>query len=165
MNHNSDNIGLAKSIHILSRLLMLNPSKICTSSSKMVSSHACTKHTYKKENKKTAMHIHFLPFLNIPHSTPSFVIMRITRLPHLTRKTRRRHDRFFFFFFILLHKARGRYVPHRALLRNAAAFNLQLARLALFLRRQRFSGPDRGAARFVAVDVGLQRGERSALLC
>ena len=156
-------MNLARSIHILSKLHKLNPSNISASSS-TIGIFASQHQTYVQELKRRrpACIYTFLlkhPTFHIPHSTSSFIPMRITGLPHLTRETRRRHDRFFFI--LSLHKARRRHVPRRALLLwwrqwNAAAFNLQLARLALFLRRQRFAGPDRGAARFVAVvDVSL----------
>ena len=64
----------------------------------------------------------------------SFVPMRISRLPHLSRKTRRRHHWFFILNLLLPHIAG--YAPRRALRGDTTTLNLQLARLALFLWRQ-----------------------------
>ena len=102
--------------------------------------------------------------------------MRVTRLPHLARETRRRHDRFLIILFV--HRlpvplpptitAMSVTVPRRGGRRSgtqlrrgdAAAFNLQLARLALFLRRQDPLGSRDAVAVVVVVvvvfvDVGL----------
>ena len=87
--------------------------------------------------------------------------MRITGLPHLTRETSRRHDRLFILL-LLIHMMGYVIIPHRWILRrrlgvgDAAAFNLQLARLALFLRRQHPARSDHGVvARAVVVNIGL----------
>ena len=93
--------------------------------------------------------------------------MRITRLPHLARETRRRHDRFLIIIVPFIHRLPVSPLPTVTVVprrrrtlrprRDAAAFNLQLARLALLLRRQHPAGSDGAVAGVVAVcvDVGL----------
>lgn len=90
----------------------------------------------------------------------SIIPIRITRLPHLTRETGRRHDRVFILHLRLLHPTAS--IPRRALRWNTTALDLELARLALFLRRQRSPGSDCALAGVIA-DVGLERRERLAL--
>ena len=98
-----------------------------------------------------------------PHSV---LPMRITRLPHLSRETRRRHNRLRIIIVTFtppfLPRVSGCAGPRRRTLRrrNATPLNLELARLALFLRGQRSAGAyDRAVAGGVAAHVGLKGRE------
>ena len=116
----------------------------------------------KKKKKKTVNiripSIHFIPCIT------SLLPMRITRLPHLPRKTRRRHNRLL----ILLHLPRTGLVLQRRMMipcwtLQLAVLNFPLTRLALFLRGQDPAGSNmvaRGVVLVsVVVDVGLQWGQ------
>ena len=96
----------------------------------------------------------------------SFLPMRITRLPHLSRETRRRHDRLRIIIVantppsLPLITGRGTLCKRSPRGRNGAPLNLELARLALFLRGQRSAGPDdRAVAGGVAAHVCLKGRE------
>lgn len=121
----------------------------------------------KKKHRHAFIHtlLHQIPCSHdIIHSRESSLIpMRITRLPHLSWEARRRHDRFLI---LLLHLQRmaGSNVRRMTMRRDAAALNLQLARLALFLGRQRSTGPDRAVTGCGSVNVRLERREGLALL-
>lgn len=124
-----------------------------------------------KTRKRTCMR--YTTFHSTPQSSHSFPIphsflpMRIIRLPHLSRETSRRHDDGLFILLLLLTHTLGSVMMsrRRRILRrrrDAAAFNLQLARLALFLRRQHPARADDGVVAgvfvfvvFVVADVGL----------
>ena len=141
MSHSTSTSRSSKSIDVMIQTYRaICPSFIHNGISARSHVHKC------KKGKRTGMHTHTYTFsisiFQIPtkcSTTPknqkrSFIPMRITRLPHLTRKTRRRHDRFFILKLHLLHMPG--HIPRRALRRNTTPLNLQLARLALFLRRQ-----------------------------
>ena len=115
---------------------------------------ACTSISPKKKKKEEEL-------------TPdSFLPMRITRLPHLSRETRRRHDRLRIIIVantppsLPLIPGCGALCKRSPRGRNGAPFNLELARLALFLRGQRSAGPDdRAVAGGVAAHVCLKGRE------